>query len=489
MSTVNKRSKLERGVTHEGAPTVVVGAEEQLCRAVMSCLLWENTFYEEGVDIAERISKLIPSVDPLKVAQMAIDARSLMKLRHIPLFVAREMVRYEPHKALVGKLLPEIIQRPDELAEFLAIYWKNGKEKLAAQVKKGLAVAFTKFNEYSLAKYNQDNAVKLRDVLFLCHAKPITGISGFTKEERKDGKGFPKDEGSQLFRKLVEGKMEIPDTWEVELSKSENKKASWERLLSEKKLGGFALIRNLRNMTQEKVDRKLIVKALEEMKVDRILPYRFIAAARYAPDFESELEQAMFKSIEGKEKIKGRTVLLIDVSGSMDAPLSNRSEMKRDDAAYGLAILARELCEDVAIYSFSNYCRKIPARRGFALRDAIRESQAHYGTSTGAAVEKINKDDAYDRLIIITDEQSHDTIPAPKVKSKAYIINVASYQNGIGYGKWTHINGFSEAVLDFVRLHEEGYRPSEISKVLVAKMKDVETSKLKKGTKKHAKKR
>ena len=35
--------------------------------------------------------------------------------------------------------------------------------------------------------------------------------------------------------------------------------------------------------------------------------------------------------------------------------------------------------------------------------------------------------------------------------SKGYIINVGSYENGVGYGAWTHINGWSERVLDFVR--------------------------------------
>jgi 60 kDa SS-A/Ro ribonucleoprotein len=66
-----------------------------------------------------------------------------------------------------------VIQRADELAEFLAIYWAEGKQPLSAQVKKGLAAAFVKFDEYALAKYDRAGAVRLRDVLFLSHAKPV----------------------------------------------------------------------------------------------------------------------------------------------------------------------------------------------------------------------------------------------------------------------------------------------------------------------------
>ena len=140
-------------------------------------------------------------------------------------------------------------------------------------------------------------------------------------------------------------------------------------------------------------------------------------------------------------------MLLVDVSGSMIARLSGRSEMMRTDAAYGLAILLREICEDVTVYSFSDDVKRIPARRGFALRDALDASQAHSGTYLGKAVSAVAQ--SYDRLIVITDEQAHDSVPSPT--GKGYLINVASYKNGVGYGKWTHIDGWSEAVIEYIR--------------------------------------
>jgi 60 kDa SS-A/Ro ribonucleoprotein len=43
-------------------------------------------------------------------------------------------------------------------------------------------------------------------------------------------------------------------------------------------------------------------------------------------------------------------------------------------------------------------------------------------------------------------------VPAPK--GKGYVINVASYKNGVGYGKWTHIDGWSDSVVEYIRTLE-----------------------------------
>jgi uncharacterized protein (DUF58 family) len=162
----------------------------------------------------------------------------------------------------------------------------------------------------------------------------------------------------------------------------------------------------------------------------------------------------MLKCVAGAEKLCGKTIVLVDVSGSMTASLSQRSEMQRTDAAYGLAVLLREIGEKVGVFSFSDKLVEVPARRGFALRDAIDASQPHSSTMLGNAVAELNESamnqkQAYDRLIVITDEQAHDTVPAPR--GKGYVINVASYKNGVGYGKWTHIDGWSESVVEYIR--------------------------------------
>ncbi len=417
--------------THEGAPARHVSAELQLRRSVMACLLWENQFYENGVAIATRIAELVPKVDAEKLAALAVEAREQMKLRHAPLLVVREMARHKTHRHLVADTLVRVIQRADELAEFVAIYWKDGRVPLSGQVKKGLAAAFPKFDEYQLAKYDRAGTIKLRDVLFLCHAKP--------RDAAQAG----------VWKKLIWGRLQTPDTWEVALSSGADKREAWQRLLAENKLGALALLRNLRNMKEAGVDEELVLAALRSMKTQRVLPFRFLAAARYAPQWEETLEQAMLACVAGQEKLPGKTIVLVDVSGSMTAPLSRRSEMQRTDAAYGLAVLLREIGEKVSVFSFSDNLVEVPARRGFALRDAIDISQVHNGTYLGKAVEGLNQNERYDRLIVITDEQAHDTVPGPR--GKGYVINVASAKNGIGYGKWTHIDGWSESVVEYIR--------------------------------------
>lgn len=199
------------------------------------------------------------------------------------------------------------------------------------------------------------------------------------------------------------------------------------------------------------VEREAIARGIAAMRTDRILPFRFIAAARHAPDFEEELEAAMLKSIAGVERLPGKTRLLIDVSGSMEAPLSAQSEMTRMEAACGLAILAREACESVEIFTFSEKVVKVPPRRGFALRDAIVRSQPHAGTYLGKAVTEVDK--AGTRLVVLTDEQSHDPVPAPA--GRGIMVNVASYRHGVGRGDWRRVDGFSEAVIGWIAATEK----------------------------------
>lgn len=117
---LNFRSKQTQPVitTHEGGNAVRLNPELQLRRSVMSCLLWEDEFYEDGVSIAQRITETIPLVKPEKVAAIAIEARTKMKLRHVPLLLVREMARLPEYRSLVANTLYDVIQRADELAEF-----------------------------------------------------------------------------------------------------------------------------------------------------------------------------------------------------------------------------------------------------------------------------------------------------------------------------------------------------------------------------------
>lgn len=432
---LNTRINLEIKPTHErGYGFAQRTPLEALRRSVASCLLWEREFYEDGKEIARRITELAGQVRPEDLAALAIEARESFKLRHAPLMLLCALTRTGAGRSdgLVSQTIARVIQRADELTEFMAMYQHMGGKALSKQVKLGLAQAFGKFDEYALAKYNRDAAWKLRDVLFMVHAKP--------KDEAQ----------AALWKRLVDGEMQAPDTWEVALSGGADKRETFERLIREGSLGYLALLRNLRNMVGAGVDLNLVRDAIIARKgAQRVLPFRYIAAARAAPQLEPAIDQALSEAIGFLPVLDGLTVVLVDVSGSMDMKLSAKSDMTRMDAA---AALASIMPGNVRVFTFSNHVVEVPPRRGMAGVEAVIRSQPHGGTALGAAVQLINEQVKCERLIVITDEQSHDRVGGPK--GKGYMINVASNRNGVGYGPWVHIDGFSENVLRFISEHE-----------------------------------
>ncbi len=419
--------------THEQGPAVPhLTPIQQLRRSVLSTLLWEKQFYEDGQEIGERIESLASQVEIEPLAKLAIEARSTFNLRHVPLLLLCALVKRSGTK-LISQTIAKTIQRPDELTEFLAIYWRKGKIPLSKQIKIGLATAFGKFDEYALAKYNRDGAVKLRDVLFLIHAKP------------KD------DAQAALWKRLVDKGLTAPDTWEFSLSSGKDKCETFTRLLQEGKLGYLALLRNLRNMMDAGVDEGLVRDAIIARKgAWRVLPFRYVAAARACPQLEPAINQALLATIEELPVLTGKTLVLVDVSGSMNSRLSDKSDLTRMDAACALACICPG---NVRMFSFSDRVVEVPPRRGMAGIDALRKSQSWSGTELGKAVAEMNKM-PHDRLIVITDEQSSDWVPNPFAEH-AYMINVASYQHGVGYGRWTHLDGFSESVLRWIVEYEK----------------------------------
>ena len=434
MSTLNMKVKLPMQQTFEGAKVRNIKPHDQLVRLTLAHMLFEDQFYVDGKTSASLIENLIPKCDPEFVAKLAITARTDYKLRHVPLLLIRELARTGKLKA---ETVNSVIQRADEMGALLALYWKDGKTPLSHQLKKGIALAFGKFSEYALAKNDKNSAaITIRDAMFLCRPTP------------KDA------EQEVLFTKIANKALKTPDTWEVALSGGANKKETFERLMDEGKLGALAFLRNLRNMVEADVDERIIREFAQGVDVSKVLPFRYIAAARIVPQFEDMLESMMLKSLESHEKLPGKTRLLVDVSSSMyAAKVSAKSDITRQDASLALAMLCREICEDVEIFSFSGRAIRIAPRRGFALADAIKNSQGCSGTRLGVSIRET--DGKYDRTIIITDEQSQDQTTAPKGHSKGYVLNVGSYANGINHGAWTTVTGFSEAVIDYILAAEK----------------------------------
>lgn len=438
---------------------------EELRRAAFACMLFEDQFYESGSTLARRVIGIARQCKPDDVAEVAIQARSVHNLRHLPLLLTAVLVRMTGGK-LVSDTVYNVVQRADELAELLAVYARvygvevgKIKSAMTAPLRKGLARAFTKFSAYSLAKYNRDGAIKLRDVMFLTHPKPVN------------------DEQAEVFKKLAANTLESPDTWEVALSGGGDKKEVFTRLLAEKKLGYMALLRNLRGMSEAKVDPALVKSAiLERRGADRVLPFRYLAAARHAPEFEREIDKAMIAAFEKMEKLPGHTIAVIDISGSMEQRLSGKSEMTRKDAACALAAILSSVCESVSVYATagsdsrgSHATALVPPRKGMAMIDAVAAKNSELGGGGIFLTQVMNyirdKESPLPvhRVIVFTDEQDCDRgdghpSKAPLLGSLNYMVNVASYDRTINFGNWIQINGFSESVIKFILAYEQSLK-------------------------------
>lgn len=454
MSKVNPKTSVpaERLAGGSGAVAARQSAENQLRRAVLACLLWENLAYESGS--SDNIASLIPKVEAKTVASIAEEARVVQKLRHVPLFIASEMLKYETHKSYVRALLPKIITRPDQMSDLLAIYWKGGKKPIAAQLKKGLADCFHLFDEYQYAKYDRDADIKLRDVYFLVHP------TAKNQEEYA------------LFDRIAKRELKTPDTWEVALSSGANKKDTWERLIIENKLGALALLRNLRNMKESRVDSNIIKKALKEIKGKMVLPLNYLNAVKYAPEYQKEIEAGMIQSYKYLPKLPGKTLFIVDVSGSMESSISSKSENSRLDVACAMAMLAVNQCEWVDVWCTAGNdgtrvhrtTRLDNPSTGFDISKQILDTRRIVGGGgifTRQCLEYIKSEINYtpDRIIIFSDSQDcdkHSTKKPAPFGVTNYIVDVSAHKNGINYDNvWTaEISGWSEHFLTYVAAYE-----------------------------------
>lgn len=461
-----------------GNQTRELTAYEKLQRSAINCLLWEDTFYEDGESIADRIKKYMKQVTPEQARSVLKEAKVENKLRHMPLFLLVNMAK---NGYLTAEDVANTITRVDDMSELLSLYWSTdwkdstgntvkNKHTVPKSIVKGIQKALPKFDEYQLAKYRGDRYdVSLKTVIKMTHPKPENA------------------EMEALWGRAINGNLATPDTWEVGLTNCHTpaeKKEFWTRMLTEKtekgfnKLGALALIRNLRNMQSVNVDEDNIRSALGSASMSKILPFQLVTAARYTPQLEDVLETKLLESIDSMEKLEGDTVVLLDTSGSMRSPLSGKGETTCQDVAASMGAIIRGVCNKSIIYTFQEDIQVLPSgRKGFALIDCVRRAPSG-GTSvidcTNDAVRlyKESHNGKYPaRVIVVTDEQTNSdgtgrswrrgtTVKLDNLPSNCngYIINVGTYENGVGYNNscnYVHINGWSENVLKYISAYEK----------------------------------
>ncbi|MBP5700790.1 MAG: TROVE domain-containing protein [Methanobrevibacter sp.] len=437
-----------------------------LRRAVLANLLWENIAYMDGKSVTEQIKALIPQCDPMDVANLTIEARTMQKLRHTPLFLTVEMCKHDATRPYVKDVLPKIITRADMLTDFMALYWADGKCPICNAAKKGLAEAFHNFNEYKFAKYDRNAEIKLRDVMFMVRPKPETPLE------------------AELYKKIADRTLETPETWEVLLSMAhtpEEKAAVWTKLITEGKIGGKAMLMNIRNMQDAGVPRPVIEEGLKNLNGTMLLPLDFLKAMRMSKGFDREIEDAMLMTYQNLPKLPGKTLFIIDVSGSMGSITSSGSVFSRLDQACSMAMLAANQCTDfelVCTAGSDGELREEQIRieypsKGFKLFDEIQNTRLTVGGGgifTYQCLEKLrkelgNKIHDYDRIIVFSDSAdidvsswgspNRDKKPRPFGKYN-YICDVSCHTHGIAYnGVWTaEISGWSEHFLTYIAAYE-----------------------------------
>ena len=438
--------------------------------ALVSLLLTSfvnDQFYRNAQSSLEDLRKLSAKVkDKEFVAKAAIFARDRFGMRSITHALAGELTSQLEGAEWGKNFYDKVVVRVDDMTEIMSYYlaYKTSKDspKFPNALKKGFAKAFDKFDGYQLAKYKGESKdVKLVDLVNIVHPVPTM-------------------RNKEALESLIKGELKNTQTWESKLSQAGQVAESeedltklkadvWSELLSTRKLGYFALLKNLRNIISQSPDS---ISAACEMLVDermiknsRVLPFRFTTAydeisklgsSKEVRDVLVAINRALDISVCNVPKFDGETLVVMDVSGSMSGRPSEIASL------FG-AILAKVNNSDVMTFSTSaNYKQYNPMDSVLTIRDGFKYSGG--GTNFRAIFEKANK--KYDRVIILSDMQSWMGYESPtrqfaeyKTKFSANPFVYSWDLAGLGTLQLPEKNvfalvGFSDKVFDIMKMME-----------------------------------
>ena len=471
MSKFNAAAEIPMTTNHEGHIAYQMPEKEKLVTQVLTSFFNENKFYGDNSGEIEKTILNVIQKDPEFISNLAMFARREFNMRSVSHVLTAYLAHEENGKPYVKKTVKNIVLRGDDATEILAFYMSKFGKPIPNSLRKALRDIFITFDPYALAKYKgEGKTVKMRDILCLCHPSP------------KD------QEQSDTWKKLLEGKLEPAYTWETELSEKGNTREVWESLIDSGRLPYMAMLRNIRNIwncSPKNID--LVAEHIsdpEAVRHSRQLPFRYLSAYRSLTECTSEryadkafttlleaLEKAADISVDNIPKIPGKTVIAIDVSGSMGCAVSRNSNIQCCDISMLLGVIANRICEESIVYTFNNSILPIfiPKRDGI-LGTAARLATCHGGTNMHLPFEQLmkNKIDC-DRMIIISDNECNSRYEEP-------VANTADqYRRTTGNNIWVHaidlqgygtqqfagartniIAGWSEKVFEFISLAERG---------------------------------
>lgn len=485
------------GLTGNAAPGFARDAKGELFLLAVSNFVGQDTFYEKAGTRDDRFLKLIYQVvaeDPDWMMRFLPWLRSEANMRTAAIIAAVESADVMAARKIPGgrQLVAAVLQRADEPGEALA-YAKNVIGKVAKPVKRGIADAAARmYNERNTLKYDTaSHGFRFGDVLELCHVRPNKmyqhSLFPYLLERRHNRETAPSgmlsmiNGNADLRAELANGPMTItPEllqntgmTWEDILSlvgSKMDKGKLWTQLIPT--MGYMALLRNLRNFDEagvsDEVAGHVIAKLAnpDEVARSRQLPMRFLSAYRNAPSLRwgYALERGLHYSLNNVPVLPGRTLILVDTSGSMHMAFGKDSSLMRWDAAviFGLALAQR--AEHADVFSFSNASMRFPLTPGESLLRSIDRWKGGGffqggGTATESAVRSNYAN--HDRVLILTDEQANyhhygDVTSAVPANRMVITFNLAGYKLGHAAGSPTRvtIGGLSDSAFKLIPMLE-----------------------------------
>lgn len=462
MSKFNS-SQTIRTTNRSGHAAYSMPDKQKLVTQVLTSFFNEKKFYGDNSAEMQTTIKKVIAQDPKFVANLAVFARREFNMRSVSHVLVAHLAHEVAGKPYTRDVVKAVSLRGDDVTEIMACYLSIFGKPIPNALKKGIADTLQGFDEYTLAKYKgEGKTVKMRDLLCLCRPTPKNAAQ------------------SDLWKRLLNDELKTPYTWETQLSEKGNNAATWESLIDSGKVGYMALLRNLRNILNANPSN--INKVFETIqnpdavKRSKQLPFRFLAAYKEVADVGGSrvldvLENAIDASIVNLPKIPGTTVIAVDISGSMNDSISEKSSIRCHEIAMLLGMIANRICENAHFYTFNNQITKGMYSSRAGILSTVCGSRSNGGTNMFLPFQKMLDDKIKaDRVIILSDNECN----AGYIHSPVQLI-ADEYRKKTGNDIWVHaidlqgygtqqfhgsktniITGWSEKVLDFILLAEQG---------------------------------
>lgn len=458
MSAVAVASLTPNATTHEGGPGYTRDVKSELFQLSVVNMVGEQTFYEGASARDSRYAQLVRQAtldDADWTARLLKWLRSTANMRSASLVGAAEYTRARLDAGLAGtsrQVVDSVLQRADEPGELLAYWTSRYGKKIPKPIKRGVADAAARlYSEYSLLKYDTDSkGFRFADVIDLTHPTPQSveqaALFRYALDRRHnrvdaylDDAELPMIAENVALRRAVAREDSGPAllldadtlrnagmTWEDALSlagPSVKKSALWEAMIPS--MGYMALLRNLRNFDQAGVSDAVATTVgaklmhPDEVARSRQFPYRFLSAyeaSQASLRWNVPLSTALDRSLANIPELPGRTLVLVDTSGSMtNTGLSARSTVTPVKAAalLGVALTRRNTAPhgtgQVNLYGFaSGVFRHEIALGGATLHEVnrfvSRVGEVGHGTDMWGALRATYQN--HDRVFLITDMQT-----------------------------------------------------------------------------------